>query len=130
MSNAGEPQRVLRFTLPIGIVASVTSLVSACAVDACDTGIFPSIIVEVRDSVTGAAAAAGAEGRAIDGSFVVALGAYDVDPEGAPLSLATPGERAGTYTVQVTKPGYSLWERTIVQVDDFGCHTDHVQLSA
>jgi hypothetical protein len=121
---------MLSSTFTIGIVASVTSLVSACAVDACDTGIFPSIVVEVRDSVTGAAAAAGAEGRAIDGGFMVTLDVYDVDPEGAPLSLAMPGERAGTYTVEVTKPGYSLWEQRNVQVDDSGCHTEQVRLSA
>jgi hypothetical protein len=121
---------MLRPTLAIGIVASVTLLLPACAVEACDTGIFPSIVVEVRDSLTGAAAADGAEGRVIDGSFIADLDVYDVDPEGVPLSLAMLGERAGTYTVQVTKPGYSLWERRNVQVDDSGCHTEQVRLSA
>ena len=86
--------------------------------------------MEVRDSVTGAAAAAGADGHAIDGSFMAALEAHDVDPDGAPLSLVMLAQRAGTYTVQVTKPGYSLWERRNVQVDDQGCHAEQVQLTA
>jgi hypothetical protein len=121
---------MLRSTLAIGIIASVTSLASACAVGPCDTGIFPSIVVEVRDSVTGSAAAAGADGRAIDGSYVVTLEVYDFDIDGAPRSLAMPGERAGTYTVRVTKPGYLPWERKNVQVDDLRCHTDQVQFTA
>ena len=114
----------------MGIVASLTWLLSACGFEACDTGVFPSIVVEVRDSVTGAAAASGAQGRAIDGSYLVPLDVYDVDVDGAPLSLAMPGERAGTYTVQVTKPGYSPWEQRNVEVEDSGCHTEQVHLSA
>jgi len=121
---------MFRSSLIIGIVASVTWLASAC-VGPCDTTIIvPSIIVEVRDSVTGAAAAAGADARAIDGDFMVVLAAHDVDSAGAPLSLAMLAERAGTYTVRVTKPGYSAWERRNVQVDDRGCHAEQVQLTA
>jgi hypothetical protein len=120
---------LFRSSLVMGIVATMSWLASACA-GPCDTSFVPSLIVEVRDSVTGAAAAAGATGRAIEGSFVAVLEAHDVDPDGVPLSLIMPSERPGTYTVQVTKPGYSLWERRKVQIDDLGCNAEQAQLKA
>jgi hypothetical protein len=118
-------------SLTRSVVASATWLAAGCALSPCDDAVIvPSIIVEVRDSLTGSAAAAGAGGRAIDGSFVVALEPHDVDSEGVPLSLVMLSERPGTYTVEVTKRGYSRWERTNVQVDDLRCHAEQVQLTA
>jgi hypothetical protein len=112
------------------LAAPLATFLSACPTGACDTSIVPSIIVEVRDSLTGAAAAAGAAGLAITGSYRITLDAYGVDAGGDLLSLATPGERAGNYTVRVTKPGYGVWEHVGVRIRERGCHTNQVVLTA
>lgn len=97
---------------------------------ACDTSIQPSIVVEIRDAETGAAAAAGATAVAVSGSDRLTLEPYAMDPDGVLLSLATPGERAGNFTVRVTKAGYAAWEREDVRIRDRGCHTNQAVLDA
>ncbi|MEO5580406.1 MAG: PEGA domain-containing protein [Gemmatimonadaceae bacterium] len=65
----------------------------------------------------------------MDGSFT----SVDTHPGGGALDdvlLSLAYERAGTYTVTVTKPGYREWRRTGVQVGRDECHVITVPLTA
>ena len=110
------------------LAAAAAGLLMAC--EPCDTSIVPSIVVEVVDSVTGEAAASGALGLATDGGYTDTLQAYGVDEIGRPLSLASRGERVGTYSVRVTQTGYAVWERGNVRIRSEGCHTSQAELTA
>ena len=110
------------------LVAGAASTLMACG--PCDTSIVPSIVVEVVDSVTGEAAASGALGVATDGGYADTLEVHSLDPTGRPLSLATRGERIGTYLVRVTQAGYAAWERDDVRIRQEECHTNQVNLTA
>lgn len=89
----------------------------------------PAITVFVRDSVSGAHVARGSVATATSGTFsdmaTYPAGAVQDD---LPLSLAH--ERAGTYTVTVTKPGYSEWRTTGVRVTRDECHVVTETLTA
>jgi hypothetical protein len=88
------------------VAACSAAFLVACPVGACDTSIVPSIVVEVRDSITGVAAAAEAVGVATSGAHADTLAVYGVDYSlGDTLSLAMRGERAGNYAVRVAKAG-------------------------
>ena len=112
------------------VAACSGAFLVACPVGACDTSIIPSIVVEVRDSITGVAAAAGAVGVATSGAYADTLAVYGVDSVGDTLSLAMRGERAGNYAVRVTKAGYVPWERFGIRIRERGCHTNQVVLAA
>lgn len=94
---------------------------------ACTTDFRYGVVVEVRDSVTGAPAAAGAR-------LVVRDGAYadtsDQLPFTEPLMLQAAGERGGRYDLTVQKPDYRDWTRTGVRVWEDGCHVIPVRLEA
>jgi hypothetical protein len=110
---------------------------SAAAVAACD---FPStggctleflygVVVDVRDSVTGAPAAAGAR-------LIVRDGAYADTSEQLPspytdeLILQAAGERGGIYDLTIQKPNYQEWTRRNVWVREGRCHVIPVRLGA
>jgi hypothetical protein len=95
---------------------------SACNTYMCDTGIFPALSVEIRDSTTNAPAAAGATAVATNGVFTDSvLVTHD-------LLIGLAEERAGRYTIRVRKEGYRLWSRSSVVVEsgDCGVNTVHV----
>lgn len=91
---------------------------------ACTLEARAAINVEVRDSLTGQPAAAGATGVAAEGAYADTLDAFSA------TSLAGAYERAGTYTVTVRKPGYREWRLTGVTVTSDACHVQPVQLQA
>jgi len=83
----------------------------------------PGIVVEVRDSLTGAPAASGALAIARDGLFADTLRGLD-------LRVAGAHERPGTYGVSVTKSGYRDWSGAGVRVTSGECHVHTVTLEA
>ena len=90
----------------------------------CTTNFAPAVVVEIRDSTTGAPLAQGARGAVQEGTFIDSL---------RPLSSTTlqaAGERPGIYTVTVVHPGYSQWLRTDVHVQRGECHVQTVTLQA
>jgi hypothetical protein len=109
--------------------------VAAGAIAACDlpfTGACTAdfrygIIVEVRDSITGAPAAEGARLIARDGAYA------DTSDQFAfvePLTLRAAGERGGRYDLAIQKTGYREWTRTGVRVREDECHVIPVRLEA
>jgi hypothetical protein len=110
---------------------TVLLVVPACDVSTiCDTGIQPSIVVAVIDSLTGIPLADSAQGLLHDGAFTDTLVPYGYDNAMVLRSLAMRGERPGTYAVNVLRGGYRPWQRASVHVAVAGCHTAQVTLTA
>jgi hypothetical protein len=84
---------------------------------ACTTELRPNLLVEVRDSVTGLPAAAGATGRAETGGTRAELVAVD----SLRLFENFGRERAGRYVIVVRKPGYKTVTDTTNVTED-QCH--------
>lgn len=88
----------------------------------------PALTVFVRDSSSGAPIGRGSRATATDGIFVSTATHPGGTQDDLPLSLAH--ERAGTYTVVVTKPGYRDWRASGVRVTRDECHVITVTLTA
>lgn len=86
--------------------------------------------VFVKDSVTNAGIASGASLVVSEGifkdSFAWPAGRQDLND----FPLAAAGERAGTYQVTVSKPGYATWVQSNVRVTRNVCHVNTVTLTA
>ena len=67
--------------------------------------------VYVNDSLTSAHIASGASLVARDGTFKDSVALPAARPEVDPFPLKSAGERAGTYDITVTRPGYQAWTR-------------------
>ncbi len=89
----------------------------------------PGIAIEVRDAVTGEAAAAGALGIATESAFTDTLMAIPLE-DGVSLVLTGLYERAGTYEVLITKAGYHAWRVSGVKIERDECHVMTVHLEA
>ena len=104
------------------VTITLVSLCSACSgKDSLDslvcTGEFvPGVVVEVRDSLSGAPLAQGARGVVREGAFTDSLRPRTV------ASLQAAGERPGNYTVTVVHSGYAEWVLPGVQVQHGVCH--------
>jgi hypothetical protein len=85
-----------------------------------------ALTVEAVDSATGAPATRGAR--------IVAQSATDTDstkgPAASDLPVGLAYERAGTYTVTVTKPGYRQWTQSGITVTKDECHVTPVKVTA
>jgi hypothetical protein len=86
--------------------------------------------VYVTDSLTGTAVASGASLVARDGAFKDSVSHPGDRPELNPLPLLTAGERAGTYQISVSKPGYLPWSRSNVRITANECHVNPVSVTA
>ena len=114
----------------VAILAATTlALVSsACTYSpVCSSNIVPGLVVTVVDSVTGAFVADSASGTVIT----------TAKDWGDTLSVGYPGhtlegawERAGTFDITVSRPGYNDWIASSVVVTKVGCHVRSVQLLA
>ncbi|HYW06974.1 MAG TPA: hypothetical protein VE913_08460 [Longimicrobium sp.] len=91
----------------------ILPLLAAASLGACNS-ILPgnctlearqSVAVEVRDSITGSGAAAGARGTLRDGTYSDTLNAVSATY----MSSAATWERPGSYEVTIDKPGYLRW---------------------
>src|SRR5207248_3026156 len=81
----------------------------------------PGISAIVRDSVTGAALAAGAIAVVREGAFLDTLRGVDSLVSGV-------FERAGIYQLQVSHSGYQPWSRNGVRVSAGECHVETVRV--
>jgi hypothetical protein len=86
--------------------------------------------VHVKDSLTGAAIASGASLVVRDGAFKDSVSHPGGRPELNAFPLVTAGERAGTYQISVSKPGYLPWSRSNVRVTANECHVNPVSVTA
>jgi hypothetical protein len=82
--------------------------------------------VEVLDALSGAGIASGAVAVARDGNYLETLEHGPVDS----VALHGAGERAGTYTITVTRPGYAAWSSPPVTVTADECHVRLVAVTA
>ncbi len=96
----------------------------------CTASIEPAVTVTVFDARTGLPAAEGATATLTDGAFTETMQPSTFDGNGTLTGLQGASERAGTYTVRVTKPGYTAFERSGVAVTRNECHVNTVRLRA
>jgi len=83
----------------------------------------PALAVVVLDSASGAGLAQIAVGVAREGIFADTLRGTDSIVSGA-------HERAGTYRVELSAPGYLDWSRDAVKVERDACHVQTARLRA
>jgi hypothetical protein len=93
-------------------------IASACVSDvapeaACESVGSPSVVVTVRDSTSGQAAADGAIGT------LVGAGVDDTLTRTDSLTLIG-GNQTGTYTVTIDRPGYLTWTAINIRVTEIG----------
>lgn len=100
----------------VALLAGATCVLASCnqSISAPCKGV-PSraIIVAVRDSVTGAAAATGADGTVETAGIVDSLQHADS------VSMFG-GSRLGSYDITIQKPGYQTWTASNVDVTVIG----------
>lgn len=97
---------------------------------ACDTGIVPGIVVEIHHSQTRAPLADSARGFVLEAAYSDSLWPHGYANTGQMLSRAAAYERAGTYSVLVTRAGYANWSQGNVRVTRGECHVHTVALVA
>jgi len=96
-------------------LAALAGIASSCGSDdvgpiaGCTAPVSRSVVVMVRDSTSGAAAADGALGTLVGPSVNDTLGHVDS------LTLAG-GDQLGTFTVTIDRPGYLTWIASDVRV--------------
>lgn len=111
------------------MIKPLVPLLGALALAACESAvtctadIAPSIVAEVRDSVTSAPAATGA-------TLLVwsTEGGEATAGTGDELYLYWGQEQAGRFDVTVQKPGYVAWHRSGVRVARNRCHVETARL--
>jgi hypothetical protein len=95
--------------LPVAVVLSACTDLGPNA--ACTATRSIAIEVSVTDSITGLARADSATGFVQAGSYSDPLLPY-----GNSATLLFGGDRLGTYSVTVTRPGYATWSRSGIAV--------------
>lgn len=121
-----KPLRVVLATLSLAACKGTTQPDVVCTTEA-----RYAIGVQVKDSLTLAPAAAGAKLLVVD----PAAGYRDstsfaADSLWNTWSLTAAPERAGVFTIVVSKPGYRDWIRTNVVVTKDDCHVHPVAFTA
>jgi hypothetical protein len=110
-------------TLAICVVTSILAALGGlgCFTD-CTTNVVPAIAADVRSASTGLPLADSALGFAIDGAYSDSLIACGSDSVGRMTTLCGAWERAGIYTVVVTRPGYQRWSQAGISAPRRACH--------
>lgn len=116
------------YSILIGAIGCSGSSVSTSPV--CTTELRPAVMVYVKDSLTTAGVASGASLVVRDGSFKDSVAVPNSRPDLNDSVLGAAVERAGTYQVTVSKPGYATWVQSNVQVTRNVCHVNTVKLTA
>lgn len=118
----------------VGCLYSILIGETACSAvstsPVCTQEFRPALMVYVKDSLTNTGTASGASLVVREGTFKDSVAFPDARPELNDLNLNAAGERAGTYEVAVSKPGYSTWIKSNVRVTKNECHVNTVQLTA
>jgi len=120
MSDLKMRSNIVMIGILCGAVGCATSHATAPRI--CTAVEIPAIKLTVRDSITGAAAAANA---------VLVARQWEGTPSGVDSGYMTDsltmlvGEMPATYDLTLTKPGYSDWIATglsVASADPQGCH--------
>jgi hypothetical protein len=114
---------------PTRLIAPAIALAAGlqgCDAPLCVAEPSPAIEVQVRDSVTGAPAAAGAWGIVKHGDYVDSLRAVPYQE----LTMVAAYEQAGVYDVFVYKRGYRDWMALRQSAASGSCHVRTVRLEA
>jgi hypothetical protein len=125
-TRAGATGRLIGGLPPILLALLTGCRDSTNASPVCTMIFVYGLSVEVRDAVTGAGIAAGAVVVARDGTYSETLESGPVDS----VAVHGAGERAGTYTITVTRPGYAGWSSPPVTVTADQCHVLPVLVTA
>lgn len=112
-----------RLAIPL-VAAALAGCGDSTGPIACTEEFRYGITIEVRDGATGAGAAVGAQGTLTEGAYVEELMVFGDD------AMLGAGERAGTYDVLITKPGFEDWTASRVTVTADECHVRTVALQA
>lgn len=90
----------------------------------------PGVAVYIKDALTNAGVASGANLVAREGTFKDSVAFPGASPDLNNLPLTAAGERAGTYQLTVSRPGYAPWSQSNVRVTSNQCHVNTVTLTA
>ncbi len=119
-------RRRSRFTLASGLMIVLAGCYQSGTVDPiiCTQQFVYGLTVTIVDQTTAAPIAARATMTIRDGTYEeIVTDSWD----GATLSGA--GERPGTYTITIERPGYTTWTQTGVVISADECHVIPVLLS-
>lgn len=118
----------------VGCVYSLLIFAIGCSGSAtspiCTQEFRPGLTVLVKDAVTNAGIASGATLVVREGIFTDSFTMPGGRPDLNDFMLPAAGERAGTYEVSVSKPGYATWVQSNVRVTQGVCHVITVTLTA
>jgi hypothetical protein len=112
------------------LLLGVTACSAASTSPICTQELRPALMVYVKDSLTNTGTASGASLVARDGTFKDSVAFPGARSDLDNLNLNAAEERAGTYVVTVSKPGYATWIKSNVRVTKNECHVNTVQLTA
>ncbi len=111
-SNVGST-RLIALTCVAALAVALSGCSNAEQIGFCAAPAPLAVIVTVRDSISGTGAATNALGTIVGNSVVDTLIQRDsLTFEG--------GDRLGTFTVTIEKPGYFTWSRANVRVTQTG----------
>jgi len=120
-------------SLPKWLAVSGSVLVAGCSSPLtsgeCTLILRPAITVEVRELATGRPLADSATGVARMGTYVDSLKPFTRDTSGKLTGLQAYGP-AGTYRVELARPGFEAWVRDGIRVTANPCGDNTVSLRA
>ena len=96
----------------------------------CDASYNFGLAVYVRDSVTGAGIASGAQLVVNGVGYVDSVSVPEARPDLDSLAIPSAGERPGLYIVTVRKDSYHEWTSKPVHVTEDGCHVRLTRVTA
>jgi len=109
-------------TVRVAIPFMAAAYASAGCFSDCTTNVVAAIAVEVRSAETGLPLADSATGFAVDGAYSDSLIQCSADSIGRITALCGAWERAGIYTVIVSRPGYQRWSQGNIVAVRRACH--------
>ena len=108
-------------------VLGLALLASACnsPLVACNLNLVYGLTIVVTDSTSGAPLGG------LETIVEIRDGAYvDTLPPFGPSEYSGAGERPGTYSVKVQRPGYRVWQGSGIRVREDECHVIPVRVNA
>ena len=95
----------------------------------CTLLVRPAVTIEVRETGSGRSLADSAKGVVRTGTYVDSLKPSRSDASGVLVALQG-GGTAGTYSIELVRPGYAVWTRSNVHVTGERCSVHTVDLRA
>ena len=123
--------RLLKISAPCAVALYLAACSSSKSTGmACTEEFRYGLAVYVNDSLTNTPIASGASLVARDGTYKDSVAFPSARPDLDPYALNSAGERAGTYQLTVTRPGYLPWSKNNVRVTANVCHVNGVSVTA